>query len=88
MRITPERRVLLDKIKVRYSVRSDLDAVDYALDQMASDKLIQPVADTPYEQLVQDEMVRLKAKEEAEQRYHAYKEDTSTPQEVFEDMGL
>jgi hypothetical protein len=87
MRITPERRVLLDKIKVRYSVGSDLDAVDFALDQMASDKLIQPVEDT-YEARVSYEVHVLAAKEEAQRRWQQYKEETQTPLERFDDMGL
>ncbi len=73
-------------IKARYSLKYDVDTIKFALDQMASDKLIRPV-DT-FESQVERELTTLAAKEEAQRRYAAYKADAQTTTELFDDMGL
>ena len=81
-----EDMVHIATIKERYGLRYDVDAIKFTLDQLALDKLIRPV-DT-FESQVQREVTTLAAKEEAKRRYAAYKADTQTPQELFDDMGL
>jgi hypothetical protein len=82
-----EDMIHIATIKERYGLKYDVDAIKFALDQMASGgKLIRQV-DT-FESQVQREVTTLAAKEEAKRRYAAYKAETQTTQELFDDMGL